>query len=509
MNKPFCFSLLLFLIVHTLYAQPVTIRTSKGMLEGETEHGMVVFKGVPYAQPPVGALRWKEPQPLKAWTGIRKAGQFGARAMQQYVYKDMVFRSPGISEDCLYLNVWTGTVSPKAKQPVLVYFHGGGFFAGDGSEGRYDGASLAAKGIVTVTVNYRLGIFGFFTHPALSQESGHHSSGNYGLLDQRAALQWIQQNIAVFGGDPSKVTIAGQSAGSGSVSAQMASPLSKGLFRAVIGQSGSILAASPVMLPEAEQKGLLFGNTTGHTTLSALRAIPAGQLLELSAKEGTPRFGPVVDGYFLPQSPMEIFTTGRQADVPLLSGWTSAEVTYHSLLGKDSLTTDHYRKALQRVYKDKAEEVLKLYPANNPTELLRSATDLASDRFIAYSTWKWMDLHSKTSGSTVYRYLFAQPLPGSGDGTGAPHSADIDYALGNLSLNKVYNWTAADDSTSTAMEYYFANFIKTGDPNGNGLPVWPGLQSSIPKVMVLKAMPQALPEQHLRRYVFLDQFYYR
>ena len=287
---------------HPMLSSPrVTI--ANGMLEGMDASGVYVFKGVPYAAPPIGAFRWREPQPVKNWEGVRKADQFGPRAMQRGLFGDMVFRSNGMSEDCLYLNIWTpAKKGNKAHLPVLVYFFGGGFMGGDGSEPRYDGESMARNGIVTVTVNYRLNVFGFFAHPELTKESPHHASGNYGLLDQSAALQWVQHNIAAFGGDPRRVTIAGESAGSISVSAQMASPLSKHSIAGAIGESGSLLGTlSPVSLADAEQSGLKFADIAGAGSLAALRDLPAGKLLEAAAGHEWELFRIAVDGYFFPE----------------------------------------------------------------------------------------------------------------------------------------------------------------------------------------------------------------
>src|SRR5438876_3166700 len=259
------------------------VKTANGIVEGSPEQssGIRTFKGIPFAAPPVDDLRWQPPQPVPNWKGLRKADQFGPRCMQRPIFGDMGFRSNGMSEDCLYLNVWTPAKSSKERLPVLVYFYGGGFVAGDGSEARYQGESMARKGIVALTVNYRLGVFGLLAHPELTKESPRHASGNYGLLDQNAALRWVQQNIAAFGGDPKKVTIAGESAGSVSVSAQMASPLSRDLIAGAIGESGSIVGTlSAVPLAEGEQNGEKFATAIGATSLAALRAMPAEQLLE-------------------------------------------------------------------------------------------------------------------------------------------------------------------------------------------------------------------------------------
>jgi len=483
--------------------------TVNGVVEGTVEaSGVRSFKGIPFAQPPVGGLRFRGPQPVQNWKGVRKANAFGPRAMQLPLFSDMNFRSNGMSEDCLYLNVWTSAKSSGERLPVLVYFYGGGFVAGDGSEFRYDGESLAMRGMVTVTINYRLGVFGFLAHPDLTKESAHHSSGNYGLLDQHAALVWVQKNIAAFGGDPKRVTIAGESAGSFSVSAQMASPLSKGLFAGAIGESGSLLGDRTVALADAEQNGVAFATGLGNKSLADLRALSATELLAATA-EGV-HFPTVVDGYFLPTSPSDIFTKGNQMPVPLLAGWNSAESSYHSLLGNDEPTVENYGKAVRKLYGDKAGEMLGQYKADSEEEVMQAATDMASDRFIAYSTWKWIDMHSKTGGKPVYRYLYSHPRPAPGADPaakvpmGAGHSWEIEYALGNLKTNKVYAWTPDDDKVSETMEAYFANFIKTGDPNGKGLLTWPTTRPGMPWIMVIDVTPRVESDPHAARYQFVD-----
>ncbi len=270
------------------------VMTTNGLVEGtwEPDAGLRSFKGIPFAAPPVGELRWKPPQPVANWSGVRKAHQFGPRAMQLAVFGDMSFRSSRMSEDCLYLNVWTPATSDQDHLPVLIYFYGGGFVAGDGSEPRYDGASLALRGIVVLTMNYRLNVFGFFAHPELTQEAPYHASGNYGLLDQTAALRWIRDNIKAFGGDPDRVTIAGESAGSSSVSAQMVSPLAKHLIAGAIGSSGSLMGTlSPIPLAKAEQNGMVLASNIGATSLTALHALPASHLLEATANVPLGEFG--------------------------------------------------------------------------------------------------------------------------------------------------------------------------------------------------------------------------
>jgi para-nitrobenzyl esterase len=508
------------------------VKTANGQLEGTREKsGIRSFKGIPYAAAPIGKLRWREPQPVANWQGILKADKFGPKAMQAPIFGDMDFRANGTSENCLYLNVWAPEQKGKALLPVLVYFYGGGFVAGDGSEPRYDGESMAQKGIVTLTVNYRLGVFGFMAHPELTKESPHKASGNYGLLDQAAALQWVQKNIAAFGGDPKRVTIAGESAGSVSVSAQMASPLSRNLIAGAIGESGSILGTLPATpLNEGEQVGVQFAQSIGAKSLHELRAIAADSLLSASMRFGPFRFSRTVDGYFFPKDPYAIFEAGEQAKVPLLAGWNSEEMNYKAIMGNDSLNKANFVKAVQRLYGNQAEEVLKVYNPATDAEVEKVATDLAGDRFIGFSTWKWMDVHSRTANQPVYRYLYERPrpemVPEMGDatpglaggvvrGTGAPrtppskgavHSAEIEYAMGNLPTNKVFAWKEEDYKVSRIMQEYFANFIKTGNPNGTGLPRWPSATNATPApVMHIDVNTRVEPEVHRERYLFIDK----
>lgn len=529
-----CFASFLILACVGVGQAQNRVKTVNGLIEGVTnkDTGIYIYKGIPFAQPPVGNLRWQPPQPVKNWQGVRKADQFGPRAMQRPIFGDMNFRSNGMSEDCLYLNVWTPSKSGKDKLPVLVYFYGGGFMAGDGSEPRYDGESMARKGIVAITVNYRLGVFGFLAHPELTKESPHHASGNYALFDQMAALQWVQKNIAVFGGDPKRVTIAGESAGSIAVSAQMASPLSKNLIAGAIGESGSIIGAlSAVPLAEGEQNGVKFAAAIGANSLAELRAMPADKLLETTAKPNLPRFSPTIDGYFFPKSPYEIYADGEHAHVPLMVGSNSEESGYFGVLGREKPTVEAYKNALQKLYGDKAEQVFKVYPATNENEVMAAAQDLASDRFIAYSTWKWIDLSNKTGGKPTYYYYYARPrpamrpamgaaVPGLAGGVisgpqaaaaqrapsrGAAHSAEIEYAMGNLDSNKVFAWNDDDYKVSKIMQQYFANFIKTGNPNGPALPEWP--QFGKDQRLIIDVNTRAEQEKVRARYQVLDQFF--
>ncbi len=500
-----------------------------GKIEGENDSGIYVFKGIPFAQPPVDDLRWTAPRDAKSWDGIKQSKTFASGCMQLPVFGDMNFRSDGFSEDCLYLNVWTPTRETDEKLPVLVYFYGGGFIAGDGSEPRYDGASMARNhGIVTVTTNYRLGIFGFFAHPELTEESPYNGSGNYGLLDQAKALQWVKDNIAAFGGDPDNITIAGESAGSISVSAQMASPLSRDLIAGAIGESGSILGAlSAVPQDQGEKTGSQFAEKLDANSLEALREIPAKKLLQATGQPQAPRFNPTVDGHFFPKAPIDIYSAGEQASVPLFVGWNSMEMTYQSVMQGAKPTPENYKEKVQSLYGDNADKILELYPGSTPQEVVHSATDLAGDRFIAFSTWKWGNIHGQTSDHPVYRYYYTKPRPPmksdstsgqmqeeSSENTfsepeGAVHAAEIEYMMGNLPSNRVYDWIEEDYKVSDIFQNYAANFIKTKNPNGLGLPDWPAVNgNNSPKVIHI-GIPTVLKDaQHGDRYRFLDQLQY-
>src|SRR3984885_10512812 len=317
-----------------LAAAAPQVKTTSGMVEGKDEGAFHAFLGIPYAAPPVGDLRWKPPAAVAKWTGVRKATDFGPHCMQGNVYGDMKFRDSGGSEDCLSLNVWVPAETSGAKLPVMVWIYGGGFVAGTTSEARQDGTHLAQQGVVVVSMNYRLGIFGFFVHPELAKESGRNSAGNYGLLDQLAALEWVHGNIAAFGGDPGNVTIFGESAGSFSVSAQMASPLAKGLFQKAMGESGAAFFSGGLSfepLSVREEKDVKAASAKlGVSTLAELRAIPAEKLVEIFGKPGPDAFDfdPDVDGYFLPEPVPAIFAAGKQNDVPLLAGWNHDEGSF-------------------------------------------------------------------------------------------------------------------------------------------------------------------------------------
>ncbi len=529
---------ILCLVSNTVLGQdtrPVQTKIQNGIIEGfhDPETNLHQYFGIPFAQPPVGELRWKAPQPERDWTGVKETKVFGPAPVQANVFGDMKFRSQEQSEDCLYLNVWAPANSEAEKLPVLVYFYGGGFVAGDASEPRYDGATMAQKGMVVVTTNYRLNIFGFFAHPELSKEAPYSASGNYGLLDQTAALEWVQENIAAFGGDPNRVTIAGESAGSISVSAQMASPLSRHLISGAIGESGAAIhpTMAPVPLEEAEKIGQAFAKKINAGSLSALRAMDTEEIFEFYKNSQSFGFSSVIDNYFFPKSLPEIFQAGEQAQVPLLLGWNSAEIPGYAFT-QGPYSEENYLKKLKEAYPENFAEALELYPADSEKQIELSATDLASDQFIAYSTWKWFDLHRKNSQQPVYRYLYSKIRPplvdknketGLAGGTvereentpprpepvGAPHAAEIEYFMGNLDRIEVFAWTEEDYKVSEIIQQYLANFIKTGNPNGPNLPQWPPAEAAdaSPPVMILDVESRSVEAKQDERYLFLDRHF--
>ena len=506
--------------------------TKEGVVQGiALASGVRSFRGIPYASPPVRNLRWTPPQPATRWSGVRLADRFDDQCLQARVFGDMMFRNAGGSEDCLYLNVWTpADATPTSLFPVLFYIFGGGWVAGDGSEPRYDGESMATRGIVVVTISHRLGIFGYFAHPELTAESPAKASGNFGSLDQTAALRWVRDNIAAFGGDATAVTIAGESAGSFAVSGLMASPLSRTLFARAIGESGSQVGAPTPLRAFGEQAGVTFATRVRTPSLSAMRAMSATELLEAAGLPGMPRFRAIVDGYFLPDQPSQIYARGEQAKVPLLAGWNSEEMNGRALLqGAGEATPERVRAILTQQFGARAADAERFFPVVTPGEAIQSLTDLAGDRFIGSTTWKWLEEHARTSGQPVYRYLYARPRPatvesgvtanmaggvtrGAGTAaaalaTGAVHSAEIEYALGNLAMNPVFAWTSDDFTVSATMQGYFEHFIKRGDPNGAGLPVWPvGVADGNGQVRRMRIDVESRPEtEPTARYRFLEQ----
>lgn len=513
------------------------VKTSLGLIEGTVQEDIVVFKGVPFAAPPVGENRWKEPQPLAPWDTVLQAKQFGPDPMQPDIFGDMNFLGNGRSEDCLYLNIWAPIAHSDDPYPVLIYFNGGGLMAGSGSEPRYAGDSLAHYGVISITANYREGIFGFLAHPELTAESPNHSSGNYGFLDQAAAIKWVYDHIAAFGGDPNKITIAGESAGSFSVSALMASPLVKDKIAGVIGSSGAQFSPSATQpLAFAEEKGKRLIESVGYKDIASLRALPADQLQMVFPPRGMS--GINVDGYLLQQSVDECFANGEQAQVPLLAGWNTLEGTPAGMLAGKDPTLKNFAAGLKNRFGADTDAVLKVYGICRDADILDwPASDLCSDLFTGFVTWKWCDVHSRTCAQPVYRYKFGQPRPqmtaamqgkvaGLAGGVrdraenepepvaypnGAVHSADIEYAMGNLATNHVYDWTDTDRAVSALFVQIYANFVKSGNPNGPGVPKWTPIngQEVAPVMQINAESCQTQDAQIEARYQLLDQIYNR
>ena len=488
----------------------VSVKTSYGILEGLDISGIKTFKGVPFAAPPTGDNRWREPQPLQPWQGIRECHDYAPDPMQEPIFGDMNFGADSISEDCLYLNIWTPAITMNEKLPVLIYFNGGGLMAGSGSEPRYAGMAMARRGMICVTANYREGIFGFFAHPELSKETAYKGSGNYGFLDQQAAIRWVHENISLFGGDPERITIAGESAGSMSVSALMASPLSRGLFAQAIGSSGSVIADKRVKsLAEAEKAGMEMMRRMGYKNVKEMRRVPAEVLMKQANVRNVPVYN--IDNHFLTEQPLATYAAGRQMRVPLLVGGNSLEMSpaayfgYITMSGRE-ITMEDIAKTASGMFGDNTDEMLSLYGITAPDDIYKQpGIDLCGDLFLAYSTWRWGNIHNATSGQPVYRYLYSRERPkmmiegkvaglagGVKDKTeaeevvenkipeihGAVHSADIEYAMGNLPTNRVYDWQPEDYMVSDIFMGYYANFVKTGNPNGIGLPQWLPLDNS-------------------------------
>lgn len=488
----------------------VSVKTSYGILEGLDISGIKTFKGVPFAAPPTGDNRWREPQPLQPWQGIRECHDYAPDPMQEPIFGDMNFGADSISEDCLYLNIWTPAITMNEKLPVLIYFNGGGLMAGSGSEPRYAGMAMARRGMICVTANYREGIFGFFAHPELSKETAYKGSGNYGFLDQQAAIRWVHENISLFGGDPERITIAGESAGSMSVSALMASPLSRGLFAQAIGSSGSVIADKRVKsLAEAEKAGVDMMRRMGYKNVKEMRRVPAEVLMKQANVRNVPVYN--IDNHFLTEQPFATYAAGRQMRVPLLVGGNSLEMSpaayfgYITMSGRE-ITMEDIAKTASGMFGDNTYEMLSLYGITAPDDIYKQpGIDLCGDLFLAYSTWRWGNIHNATSGQPVYRYLYSRERPkmmiegkvaglagGVKDKTeaeevvenkipeihGAVHSADIEYAMGNLPTNRVYDWQPEDYMVSDIFMGYYANFVKTGNPNGIGLPQWLPLDNS-------------------------------
>lgn len=458
-----------------VFAEAPSAMTEQGKVIGKTIHeGKVkAFLGLPYAAAPVGDLRWKAPLPAVRWNGVRDATQFGARCAQGHVFDDLVFQDAGESEDCLFLNVYApAEATGTSKLPVMFWIHGGGYEGGASSEPRHNGDFLPTKGVVLVTINYRLGVFGFLATTELARENNG-AAGNYGLLDMVAALQWVKANIQKFGGDAGNVTIFGESAGSMAVSTLMASPLARGLFEKAIGESGSAFDASlsAEALDGRERKDGEWMAGLGVKSLAELRALSPAKLLEM-AKSKTDGFPPVVDGRLLIEPVADTYGAGRQMHVPLLAGWNQDE---GSFVATNVMTVELWKTLASGLFKGRSAQFLSLYPGGTDAQALRSEIDYNGDTFIAFGTWKWLEANRKTSHSPIYRYHFELAAPPSKYHPGwfAFHSDDIEYVFGTLDTRPGAVWRPEDRKLSEQVMSYWTNFAKRGDPNGPGLPEWP------------------------------------
>jgi para-nitrobenzyl esterase len=464
-------------------AQSPKATTESGAISGVTESGLSIYKGIPFAAPPLGDLRWQPPAPVAPWTGTRKADAFAPACMQTDVSMPGE-TPPTVSEDCLYLNIWTPAKSSQQHLSVIIWIYGGGFINGSASMPLYWGDRLAHKGVIVVTISYRLGPLGFLAHPGLTRESPHHSSGNYGLMDQIAALQWIQRNIAAFGGDPKNVTIAGQSSGAMSVSVLMVSPLAKGLFQRAIGESGGLFEplqlAPKYLLANAERDGEKYAASLGATSLQELRNLPAAKL----TGDGGGIVHPVIESYVLPASPYEAFASGHQNDVPLLIGSNADEA--RALTDVSHLKAATFDSDLEHSFGQLPPALAAAYPHATDKEAQQARLDFERDLRFGWDMWAWARLQAGTGHSPVYYYSFRQqpPFPPGSvyEGWGASHFAELWYVFDHLD-QQPWHWTKADRRVAKEMSSYWVNFAKSGNPNGPGLPPWPAFTNTDNKVL--------------------------
>ena len=467
-------------------ASAAQVHIESGALQGLEMNGLSVYKGVPYAAPPLNDLRWREPQPLKSWKGVRKATAFAPACLQTGVSMPGE-TPPTVSEDCLYLNLWTPARKANERLPVIVWIHGGGYSTGSASMPLYWGDKIAQKGVILVSIAYRLGPLGWLAHPELTRESAHRSSGNYGLMDQLAALRWVQRNIEAFGGDPTRVTIAGQSAGAMAVSELMASPRAKGLFQRAIAESGGLFEpiqmAPDYLLANAEAVGEKYLASLGVSSIAQMRKLPASDLLHGNAASIT---HPVIEPYVLPLSPYEVFASGRQNDVPVLIGSNTEEA--RSLIDVSKVKAATFAADLTAAFGPLPPALIAAYPYSTDAEARQARLDLERDLRFGWDMWAWARLQAKTGHNRVFYYSFQQrpPFP-SGSvyaGWGASHYAELWYVFDHLDQD-AWQWTRGDRNLAAEMSGYWVNFARSGDPNGPGLPTWPAFDNAQPQVQYL------------------------
>src|SRR5271156_787352 len=464
-------SLFSVLCTSTLIAQQA--QTEAGAISGVYESGSTVYKGVPFAAPPVGDLRWQAPAHVASWAGTRKADAFAPACMQDGVSMPGE-TPPKVSEDCLYLNIWTPLKSTHERLPVIVWIYGGGYINGSASMPLYWGDRLSHKGVIVATIAYRLGPLGFLAHPQLTRESPHNSSGNYGLMDQIAALEWIQKNIAAFGGDPKNVTIAGQSSGAISVSILMASPLAKGLFQRAIGESGGLFEpvqlAPKFLLANAERDGEKYAVSLGATSVEQLRRLPAARL----TGDGGGIVHAVIEPYVLPVTPYEAFASGRQNDVPLLIGSNADEA--RALTDASQVKASTFDSDIEHSFGQLPPPLIAAYPHATDEEARQARLGFERDLRFGWDMWAWARLQAGTGQNSVYYYSFRQrpPFPAGSvyEGWGASHYAELWYVFDHLN-QEPWGWSSADRKVTEEMSGYWTNFAKSGNPNGPGLPAWP------------------------------------
>lgn len=481
------------------HAPRVRVRVTDGELLGLHEGAVDAFLGVPYAAAPVGVNRWRAPQPMRPWPGLRSARHFAPSCLQKRATQGIGPWSPEylvhgpLSENCLYLNIWV-PAHPVRPLPVMVWIPGGAFISGSGSVPIYDGRHLAAHGIIVVTINYRLGVFGFLTDPALAAQAKRlrEPPGNWGLQDMIAALRWVRRNIAAFGGNPHAVTVAGQSAGAIGVQELITSPLAAGLFARAIVESGLPNSIPTPSLPAAERAGEAFARARGAGTLAALRALPARRLRTSAAPMTSPLIMPIVDGTLLPAAPEKLLATGRFAHTPVLIGMNADESTgFHSHPSK--LTRAAWHAYLRRTFATLAPRIARLYPASSPRARARALRAVRRDLGLA-AVYRWSRLRLAHARTPIYAYLWTHVEPGPHSRVWRVfHSSEIPYVFETLAAAPQRHFTSLDRTISRRMSRYWVDFVKTGNPNGPGLPHWPRLTRRAPRIMQLGARARPRP----------------